>query len=196
MCRVFHTADILKKAECNGGELQRYTYCSSSGEAEGTVVSCPVAGITGITIITSFTLDQQNKTEACVPDDTYGQFGTDRVWVRNGCDAVFVVCGENTATTISETETTSMTSTAAHTTSITGMIYYSKLKSAVFISIMLLCPTFTLTPVFIFPRNGTCASVFRQYKRQSTSLKFVIKKGELYLISIMRYYDLEIGLKD
>ena len=155
----------LTKAECNGGELQRYAYCSSSGEAEGTVVSCPVAGITGITIITSFTLDQQNKTEACVPDDTYGQFGADRVWVRNGCDAVFIVCGENTATTMSETDIASTTSTAAHTTSIIGMIYYSKLISVI-ISIMLLCPTFTFTPVFIFPRNGTCASVLRQYNRQ------------------------------
>ena len=124
---------------CNDGEIQSYAYCSSSDKDYGTVVSCPVAGISGITVITSFTLDQQNKTEACVPDDTYGQFGADRVWVRNGCDAVFIVCGEGTATTISETETTSVTSIAAHTTSITGMIYYSKLISII-ISIMLLCP--------------------------------------------------------
>ena len=82
-------------------------------------------------MITSFTLDQQNKTEACVPDDTYGQFGTDRVWVRNGCDAVFIVCGEGTATTITTTEIASMAPTAAHTTATGGNNCHFKLIHSV-----------------------------------------------------------------
>ena len=114
-------ADITN-GDCNNGEIQSYAYCSSSEKDYGTVVSCPVAGITGITVITSFTLDQQNKTEACVPDDTYGQFGADRVWVRNGCDAVFIVCGEGTATTITTTEIASTTPTVAQTASTGGSV--------------------------------------------------------------------------
>ena len=114
-------ADI-KNGDCNNEEIQSYAYCSSSDKDYGTVVSCPVAGISGISVITSFTLDQQNKTEACVPDDTYGQFGADRVWVRNGCDAVFIVCGEGAATTITTTGIASTTSTVAQTASTGGSI--------------------------------------------------------------------------
>ena len=83
----------LTNGECNDGEVQRYAYCSSTEYDFGSVQSCRVEGITGRTIITSFTLDQQNKSEVCMSGDTYGKFGTDRVWVRNGCAAVFIVCG-------------------------------------------------------------------------------------------------------
>ena len=95
---LFTEPTTLTNEGCNEGELQRYVYCSSSGYSYGTVVYCPAAGIT---LITSYTLDQQNITEACTIGDQsyYGiEFGN-RVWVQNGCDAVFVVCGEGTATT-------------------------------------------------------------------------------------------------
>ena len=106
--------------DCNNGEIQSYAYCSSSEYPSGAQPVYPVAGITGITIITSLTLDQQNNTEACVYGDTYGKFGADRVWVRNGCDAIFIVCGEGSATTTkiaSSTPTATQTSTSGRKTS-------------------------------------------------------------------------------
>ena len=99
--------------ECNVGELERYVYCSSTATG-GAAVFCP----SGITIINSFTLDQQNYTEECNSGEHtyYGTAYGNRVWVQNGCDAVFIVCGCNAVcTTISESVITSTPSTNAQT---------------------------------------------------------------------------------
>ena len=102
----FTEPTTLTNEGCNEGELLRYVYCSSSAYSNGTVIYCPV---TGITLITSYTLDQQNITEACTIGDqsSYGTEFGNRVWVQNGCDAVFVVCGEGpAATTVTQMATT------------------------------------------------------------------------------------------
>ena len=108
---------------CNDRELEiSSVYCDSRGTMLDTRVYCHVEGIT---MINNFTIYKQNKACEFLTDDRhtpYGKNGTN-MWVVNGCQAVFTVCGchtvcgEDTATTISETEITSTTSTATQTAS-------------------------------------------------------------------------------
>ena len=121
LAKLICLVPALGNGDCNDGELEGFVYCSSSEKDAGNTVSCPVQGISGVTNITNWTMDQNNNTDACTGNN-YGKFGLDRVYVQNGCDAVFIVCGKNTATTISITEIVSKTPTSAQTSSAKGTL--------------------------------------------------------------------------
>ena len=84
---VFFTELVgLVTGDCTNCELQKYAFCSSSENAEDVTVSCLVAGITLITTITSFTLDQQTRQKRAFPTTLTDSLG--RTVCGYGIDAM------------------------------------------------------------------------------------------------------------